>query len=98
MTDMVRKQIYLEKRQILAVHQKAATLGVNESEVIRQAIDHDFYGSGGASTRPDPSAWDEIESFLASRADKRLEGEPYQFNREEIYDDRSGGLNEPDSD
>ncbi len=60
MGDMVRKQIYLERSQVSAIQRKAANLGVNESEVIRRAIDHELYGSGGVPTRPDPSAWDEI--------------------------------------
>ena len=73
MGKMVCKQIYLERRQVGAVQQKAATLGVNESEVIRQAIDHYLFGNKGIPSRPDPAAWDEIEAFLASQADKPLD-------------------------
>ena len=98
MSDMVRKQIYLEKSQVIAIQRKAEVLGVNESELIRQAIDHDLYGGGVIPTRPDPAAWDEIEAFLAAQAGKPLAGEPYQFNREELYDQRLGRIRGTDPD
>jgi hypothetical protein len=98
MGDMVRKQIYLERSQVKAIQQKAEVLGVNESELIRQAIDHDLYGGRGIPTRPDPAAWDEIEAFLASQVEKPLAGEPYQFNREELYEERLGRIHGTDSD
>ncbi len=98
MGEMVRKQIYLEKRQVRAVRRKAEVLGVNESELIRQAIDRDLYGGEGLPNRPDPAAWEEIEAFLASLADKPLAGEPYQFNREELYDQRLSHSDGTDSD
>ncbi len=98
MSDMVRKQIYLERSQVKAIQQKAEVLGVNESELIRQAIDHDLYGGGGTPTRPDPAAWDEIEAFLASQVEKPLTGEPYQFNREELYEERLGRIHGTDPD
>lgn len=89
---MIRKQIYLERSQVIAIRHKAKALGVNESELIRQAIDHELYGGAGIPTRPDPAAWEEIEAFLASQAGKPLAGEPYQFNREELYDERLGRI------
>ncbi len=98
MGEMVRKQIYLEKRQVSAIHKRAATLGINESEVIRQAIDHDLYGSGAMPTQADPSAWDEIEAFLDSQANLPLAGEAYEFNRDQLYEDRIRRINEPDID
>lgn len=97
MHDMVRKQIYLERRQVNAVQRKAEALGLNESELIRQAIDRDLSGRSTFS-RPDPAIWDEIEAFLASQNDRPLEGEPYRFNREEIYAERLGALDGIDPD
>jgi hypothetical protein len=90
MSDMVRKQIYLEKRQVRAVRKKAEVLRMNVSQYIREAIDRDLYGSGGVPHRPDPAAWDEIETFLASQKEEDLPGEPYQFGRDEIYEERLG--------
>ena len=93
MSNLVRKQIYLERRQVKALQKKAEVLHINESEYIRQAIDLDLYGSGGIPNRPDPDAWDEIEAFLESQMDLPLAGEPYQFNRDEIYNRPLSRLN-----
>jgi hypothetical protein len=90
MSDLVRKQIYLERSQVKAVQQKAAVLGLNESELIRQAIDRDLFGSGGFPTRPNPNAWEEIETFIASLSLNLQSGEPYQFDRDELYDRHIG--------
>jgi hypothetical protein len=98
MGDMVRKQIYLKKRQVTAIQQKAEVMGINESELIRQAIDRDLYGDEGQSTRPDPSAWDEIESFLSFMEGKPQKGKPYHFYRDELYDDRLSRFDDTDSD
>ena len=85
MSNMVRKQIYLERRQVSAIQRKAKASGLNASEVIRQAIDRDLSRDSSAFSHPDPAAWDEIEAFLVSQADKPLEGNAYPFNREEFY-------------
>lgn len=98
MGEMIRKQIYLEKRQAQAIRQKAKAAGTNESELIRQAINRELFGSGGVPTRPDPDAWGEIEAFLASHSAQPLAGEPYQFNREELYEERLERPNGTDSD
>jgi hypothetical protein len=98
MGDMVRKQIYLKKRQVKAIQQKAEVMGINESELIRQAIDRDLYGGEGLPTRPDPAAWEEIESFLSLLDGKPQEGKPYHFDRNELYEDRLSRFDDPDSD
>lgn len=98
MSNMVRKQIYLERRQVRAVQRNAKALGLNASELIRQAIDRDLSRGSSAFSYPDPAAWDEIEAFLASQADKPLEGNAYHFNREEIYGEGIGGFDGTDSD
>jgi malic enzyme len=98
MSDMVRKQIYLNKRQISAVQRKAALLGINESEVIRQAIERDMHSGGVIIPQADPSAWTEIEAFLAAHAGEPLAGEPYQFNRDALYDERLDRYDESNPD
>ncbi len=90
MSDLVRKQIYLERSQVKAVQQKAAVLGLNESELIRQAIDRDLFGSGSFPSRPNPDAWEEIEGFIASLSVNAQAGEPYHFDRDELYDRHIG--------
>jgi hypothetical protein len=97
MSDMIRKQIYIEKRQQVALHQRARITGQSESELVRQAIDRELLGTDIPS-RPDPRAWDKVLQFINElSARKPVGGEPYQFKRDELYEER---LNRyaPDSD
>lgn len=64
MTQMVRKQIYIPKRQQLLLKRKAKAVGVSEAELIRQAIDHNLEGGGQRSFRRDPEAWDKAYKFM----------------------------------
>ena len=57
MTQMVRKQIYIKKRQKAQLRRAAKTHGVSEAELIRQAIDQKL--AGGTKGLPrDPEAWE----------------------------------------
>ncbi len=89
MTNMVRKQIYLEKGQAKAIRHKADALGFSESELIRQAIDRDLFGSAGIPNLPDPAVWEQIKSFIDSRVNQPLAGKPYRFHRDELYEERT---------
>lgn len=87
MAGMVRKQIYLRARQIRALRKRADVLGVSESELIRRAIDNELRGSV-QNFYPDPEAKDELQKFFITFQPAKLEGSPYRFNREEIYEER----------
>jgi hypothetical protein len=88
MSDMVRKQIYIEKRQQLALQQRARITGQSEAELVRQAIDRELLGTE-LPNRPDPRAWDQVRQFIHElSARKPVGGEPYQFNRNELYKER----------
>ena len=87
MGDMVRKQVYLRKKQVQALRKRAEASGVSESELIRRAIDEVLYGSSFA-TRPDPPAMEQIEAFIQSLEQESPEGQPIQFDRDEIYAER----------
>jgi hypothetical protein len=89
MADMVRKQIYLKTRQIRAIQKKADDLGVSESELIRRAIDSELRGAA-PGFYPDPEAKEALRKFLLTYQPEELEGPPYRFNREEIYNERLG--------
>ena len=89
MTDMVRKQVYLKARQIRAIQKRADVLGVSESELIRRAIDNELRGSF-TGFFPDPEAKEGLRKFLLTYQPALLEGSPYRFNREEIYEERLG--------
>ena len=88
MPAKVRKQIYLEQRQNRQLKHLAEARGVSEAEVVRELIDAE--ASAGA-TRPVPpsrAAWEAILKFSAQRAQSGKAGEPYQWNRDEIYEER----------
>ena len=89
MGDMVRKQVYLRKKQVQILRKRAEASGVSESELIRSAIDDLLYGAN-LSARPDPSALKLIEAFIETLRKEKPEGQPIQFNRDEIYAERLG--------
>ena len=91
MSDMVRKQFYIHKRQQVLLKRLSQTRGVSEAEIVRQAIERETTGTSLLPTLPDRTAWEEIVSFLEAR--KTLtsgsEGsEPYHWNREDAYQER----------
>ena len=54
--------------------------GVSESELIRRAIDESICGTNMAK-RTDPSALEEILSFVQALKESKPEGQPIQFKR-----------------
>ncbi len=86
---MVRKQFYIHKRQDALLKRLAKQRGVSEAEIIRQALERE----GEAPTpvlRDSKKALDEIIAYVRSLRDRPefMAGEPYKFNREEIYEER----------
>jgi hypothetical protein len=88
-TQMVRKQIYIQKRQEILLKRLSQARGLSEAEVIRQAIDRE---TGRVSAQPaaDRSAWQEWVAFLDSRRRASAGKQPLRWNREEIYAGREG--------
>ena len=87
-THMVRKQIYIQKRQEALLKRLAKARGLSEAEIIRQAIEREIGGSPGQTITDDQAAWQELLNFLERRAAESKPGQPYRWNREEIYDER----------
>lgn len=88
MTMMIRKQIYIPRRQDILIKRLSQTRGVSEAEVIRQAIEHEI---SRELTDPDIdklSAWEQLIQFVEERKAEAQPGEPYRWNREEIYAER----------
>lgn len=90
MSDLIRKQVYLERRQSLALKKRADAMGVSESELIRRAIDSELQ-SQSLLAGSDPEALQNIKRFLQTH--KTPGDEPYQFKREEIYNQRLNRYN-----
>ncbi len=87
-TQMVRKQIYILKRQNALLKRLSQARGVSEAEIIRQAIDREISGGAASVAARDRSAWDEFEAVLMERRKLGIQGEPYHWNRQEIYEER----------
>lgn len=87
--SMVRKQIYLRRRQNQLLKRLAKQRGISEAEVIRQALERETQ-----MNRPlrgdSKSALDEIIAFarsLRERPELKL-AEPLRWNRDAIYAER----------
>jgi len=89
MTQMVRKQIYLAKRQEQLLKRLARTQGLSEAEIIRQALDVRVSGGQAHRAAPDPTAWAEILRFIAARhAGKPAASRSRDWKREDLYEER----------
>ena len=88
MTQMVRKQIYIEPRQDALLKRLAEDQGVSEAELIRQAIDRGV-GRGEGQPRPDGQAWEEAYRLMqALHARGPLAERERTWVREDLYEER----------
>jgi hypothetical protein len=85
---MVRKQIYIQKRQETLLKRLSQARGVSEAEIIRQAIERETTGVPTQPGTGDRSAWQELVAFLEARQVAAAGGKPYRWNREDIYTER----------
>jgi len=85
---MVRKQIYIQKRQEALLKHLARVRKTSEAEIIRQAIDHEAEQSQPYIDLYDHSAWEELLKLFEERTKLGITGEPYRWNRQEIYEER----------
>jgi hypothetical protein len=85
---MVRKQIYLPRRQNQVLKRLAKQRGVSEAEVLRQALERE----AKAITYPasaDADGWNKIKKFVKERqAQYAGVGKPVEWDREELYEER----------
>ncbi len=87
MSQMVRKQIYIYKRQEAQLKKISEARGVSEAEIIREAIDREARSIVPVTFHPDPEAFDKLMRFLDERKSLGITGEPYRWKREDAYDD-----------
>ena len=89
MTQMVRKQVYIRKRQRIALKRMARAQGVSEAELIRQAIDQQLSHSVVQAFTSNPKAWARARRFmLALRAREPLTNQPRAWKRDDLYEER----------
>ena len=86
---MIRKQVYLHRRQNLALKRLAKQRGISEAEVIRQALEHEAELTV-LTAKSSKQALKNIITYARSlrKRPEFLRGEPYQFKREELYGER----------
>lgn len=87
-TQMVRKQIYIQRRQEAMLKRLSQTLGVSEAEIIRRAIEHVLSGNAVQHAPRSTEALDQfIQAALSRRADD-ITRKPYHWDRQELYEER----------
>ena len=96
MTQMLRKQIYIPRRQQVQLKRLAKARGVSEAEVIRQAIEREVLLTAAQPASSDRSA---LEEFLRFGAARHATGDTTRraWTRDELYDERLGRCQRADS-
>jgi hypothetical protein len=87
MTQMLRKQIYIPRRQKILLGKLAKARGVSEAEVIRQAIEREAALSAAQPVAGDRSA---LEDFIRFGLSRRAGQDTTQrsWTRQELYEER----------
>ncbi len=87
-TDLIRKQVYINRRQQLLLKQLARRWGVSEAEIIRRAIDREMTLEDKPYLSDSHSALEEIFQAATARRGQTSGGEPYHFDRADVYEER----------
>ena len=87
MAQMLRKQIYIPKRQQAILKRLAKARGLSEAEIIRQAIEREVAVSAARPMAGDRSALEDFIRFgLARQASTN--STQRTWSRDELYDER----------
>ena len=89
MERMIRKQIYIQKRQETMLKRLARQRGVSEADLIREAIDRQL--EQGTSTLPksSPEAWERAHQFMLNlHAQGPIPNRSRNWTREDLYEER----------
>ncbi len=98
MTVMIRKQIYIPRRQEILIKRLSQSRGISEAEVIRQAIEREINRELIVVDPEKLSAWEQLMQAVEERKAETQSGEPYHWNREEIYAERENRWLRPKED
>ncbi len=89
MSQMVRKQIYIEAHQEALLKRLAQRRGISEAELIREAIDRQVSAAASQGFPPDPRAWAEALEFI--RGLPAQGADPGRtWKRADLYEERVG--------
>jgi hypothetical protein len=89
MAQMIRKQIYIQKRQETILKKLARLRQVSEAELIREAIDRQINALGPRASPPDPAAWEKAHRFMLELVARGpIADRPRTWKREDAYEER----------
>lgn len=88
MAQMIRKQIYIGRHQLVLLTRLAAARGISEAEVIRQAIEHAASDGLEQQAAPDAAALEDIIQFALRRGEAGVTGQPLRWDRAGAYSER----------
>ena len=89
MSEMVRKQIYISKRQEQILKRLSRSRGISEAALIRQAIDREVVNASSPLPPGNDDAWQEAVAFMRSLRSRSAQfSQPYQWDRAELYNER----------
>ncbi len=86
MTQMIRKQIYIQRRQQVALKRLARLRGLSEAEVIRQAIEREAEAGAIKLLPGDTAALQDFLKFARSR--RATGGTRRAWKRDDLYEER----------
>jgi len=86
MARLVRKQVYIERRQEELLKRQARELGVSEAELIRRGID--LLASTAPSLTAKQQAWEEEKAFIQERMRMKVPQTGRTWTRDELYEER----------
>jgi hypothetical protein len=91
---MIRKQVYIPRKQNQLLKRLARQRGVSEAEVIRQALARE--AEIAAPINDGDQALAKMIAFAEERKSQYAgQGVPYQWNREELYEERENPRRHP---
>jgi len=89
MSMMVRKQIYLQKRQDALLKKVAEAHQTSEAEIIRTALEHELSGGNIKPVHISEEAWAKALAFMrALRAQEPVGKRSSDWKREDLYEER----------
>lgn len=88
MTRMVRKQIYIQKRQQAILKRLARLRGLSEAAIIRQAIEREVEAGAVKSLPGDASTLQDFIKFARSRRTASSAETRRTWKRDDLYEER----------
>lgn len=89
MSEMVRKQIYISRRQQVLLKRLSQQRGLSEAEIIRRAIDREATHVAPRIELTSQQAWEKAYQFILSLSERAGQFHtPYEWNRSELYEER----------